>query len=89
MAVLQQFKCPCCNGSIEFDSSSQKMKCPYCGTEFEPDALRSYAEAIDEDTDDEMEWEGKAGEAWREGEAEGLRVYTCSSCGGEDRKSVV
>ena len=31
MAVLQEFKCPCCDGAIEFDSALQKMKCPYCG----------------------------------------------------------
>ena len=83
MAVLQQYKCPCCNGSIEFNSSSQKMRCPYCDTEFEPEALKSYAEALNEDADDEMKWEGQAGEAWRDGETEGLRVYTCSSCNGE------
>ena len=35
MAVLQEFKCPCCDGSIEFDSSTQNLKCPYCDTEFE------------------------------------------------------
>ena len=83
MAVLQQYKCPCCNGSIEFDSSAQKMKCPYCGTEFDPEALSSYDEALREDTDDEMEWESKAGTEWREGETEGLCVYVCQSCNGE------
>ena len=31
MAVLQEFKCPNCDGAIEFDSASQNMKCPYCG----------------------------------------------------------
>ena len=35
MAVLQEYKCPCCGGAIEFNSSLQKMKCPYCETEFE------------------------------------------------------
>ena len=35
LAVLQDFKCPCCDGAIEFDSSLQKMKCPYCSSEFE------------------------------------------------------
>ena len=43
MAVLQEFKCPCCDGAIEFDSTSQKMKCPYCDAEFEMDALQAYA----------------------------------------------
>ena len=31
MPVLQEFKCPCCDGAIEFDTGVQKMKCPYCG----------------------------------------------------------
>ena len=35
MAKMQEFKCPCCGGSIEFDSSAQKMKCPFCDTEFD------------------------------------------------------
>ena len=37
MAQLQEYKCPCCGGAIEFNSSLQKMKCPYCDTEFEMD----------------------------------------------------
>ena len=42
MAVLQEYKCPCCGGAIAFDSSLQKMKCPYCDTEFEMETLASY-----------------------------------------------
>ena len=83
MAVLQQYKCPCCNGSIEFDSAAQKMKCPYCGTDFDPETLASYDEALREDTDDKMDWENSAGTEWKEGEAEGLHVYACESCNGE------
>lgn len=45
MAVLQEYKCPCCDGAIEFDSTSQKMKCPYCGSEFEIETLKAYANA--------------------------------------------
>ena len=30
MAVLQEYKCPCCGGAIAFDSTAQRMKCPYC-----------------------------------------------------------
>ena len=40
MAGLQEYKCPCCGGAIEFNSAVQKMKCPYCDTEFEMDTLR-------------------------------------------------
>ena len=78
MSVLQQFKCPCCDGAIEFDSTVQKMKCPYCGTEFDMEAIQPQEEHADE-----MTWDTAAGGEWLEGETEGLRVYTCQTCGGE------
>lgn len=83
MAVLQEFKCPCCGGAIEFDSNLQKMKCPYCDSEFEMETLRAYDAALQEQPDDNMQWDTAAGSEWQAGEAEGLRVYTCNSCGGE------
>ena len=78
MSVLQQFKCPCCDGAIEFDSTVQKMKCPYCGTEFEMEAIQPQEEHADE-----MTWDTAAGSEWQPGETEGLRIYTCNTCGGE------
>ena len=48
MAVLQEFKCPCCDGGIEFDSNSQKMKCPFCDNEFEVETLMSYQKSLDD-----------------------------------------
>ena len=83
MAVLQEFKCPCCDGAIEFDSSLQKMKCPYCDSEFEMETLQAYGAELDEQPQDHMTWDTAAGSQWAEGEAEGLRVYTCNTCGGE------
>ena len=32
MAGMLEYKCPCCDGAIQFDSTTQKMKCPYCDT---------------------------------------------------------
>ncbi len=83
MSVLQQYKCPCCGGAIEFDSGLQKMKCPYCSTEFEMETLASYDEQLKNEQADDMSWDTAAGAQWQEGEAEGLRVYVCQSCGGE------
>lgn len=83
MAVLQEFKCPCCDGAIEFDSSSQNMKCPYCGTEFDVDTLKAYDEELNAQPAENMAWDCTAGAEWQEGEADGLRIYTCNSCGGE------
>ena len=83
MAVLQEFKCPCCDGAIEFDSRLQKMKCPYCGSEFEMDAVPGHEEQQSGQIQDSMNWDTAAGQQWQPGEAEGLRIYTCNTCGGE------
>ena len=83
MAVLMEFKCPCCDGAIEFDSSLQKMKCPYCSTEFEMDDLKAYDEVLRNQPEDDMQWQTAAGTQWQEGETEGMRVYVCNTCGGE------
>lgn len=81
--ALQEYKCPCCGGAIEFNSTVQKMKCPYCDTEFEMETLQSFDEELKNDVPDDMKWETQAGSEWAEGETAGMRVYSCKSCGGE------
>ena len=83
MSVLQQYKCPCCDGAIEFDAKLQKMKCPYCDTEFELETLQAYDAELSQQPQDSMTWDTAAGQEWTPGESEGLRVYTCNTCGGE------
>ncbi len=83
MAVLQEFKCPNCDGAVEFDSKLQKMKCPYCDAEFEMDVLQAYQDALDAAPEEDMTWNTAAGSEWQEGEENGLRVYICDTCGGE------
>ncbi len=83
MAVLQEYKCPCCGGAIAFDSAAQKMKCPYCDTEFEMEPLASYDEELKKETPDDMSWEEQAGSEWGDGETDELCTYVCNSCGGE------
>ena len=83
MAVLQEYKCPCCDGAIEFDAASQNMKCPYCGSEFEMQTLQDYNKELNEQPQENMSWQTQAGSQWQEGEADGLRVYSCNTCGVE------
>ena len=83
MAVLQEFKCPCCDGAIAFDSGSQKMKCPYCDTEFDVESIKSYLDDTTNPQQDDMNWEKSAGGDWQTDELTGLRTYVCESCGGE------
>lgn len=80
MAVLQEYKCPCCDGAIAFDPGIQKMKCPYCGTEFEMEALASYDDALSREGTDDLQWETPEQTSWQD---DGVRGFVCQSCGGE------
>ena len=82
MAVLQQQKCPCCGGNVEFNADSQNLKCPYCDTEFDIDALREAQESSANPIPDTFTWESESQE-WQAGETDGIKVYHCESCGGE------
>ena len=81
--TLKEYKCPCCDGGITFDTGSQKMKCPFCGTEFDVETLVTYDEDLSLDGDSEMNWEDSKTSEWQENEAEGICTYVCNSCGGE------
>ena len=79
---LIEYKCPCCAGKLEFDSTVQQMKCPYCDSEFSVEAMQEHDAAIQEAGGDEMHWDTPT-ETWSTDEASGMRVYKCQSCGGE------
>ena len=81
---MMEYKCPNCGGTIEFDSQSQQMVCPFCGSTFDVEALKQYDEELSQASakEESTNWNPQT-EEWREGEQEGMRVYTCNSCGGE------
>ncbi len=82
MSTLLNYKCPCCNGAIEFDSSIQKMKCPFCDTEFDIETLRQYDEKLNNKADEkEDEWDKDAPENWDV--PDDFVSYSCQSCGGQ------
>lgn len=83
MANLIEYKCPCCGGAIEFDSSLQKMKCPYCDTEFEMETLKQYDEDLKNQIKDDLVWESTPTSEWSSDDEAELRSYVCNSCGGE------
>lgn len=83
METLQQYKCPCCDGAIQFDSGIQKMKCPYCDTEFEMEALAAYDSELNSQQTDALDWQTPGGSQWQQEDMEGLRSYVCNACGGE------
>ena len=83
MAELLQYKCPCCGGKIEFDSTAQKMKCPYCDTEFDLETLRGYDDILAEQKPDDLSAVDDHESEWSDDEKNNLKVYLCKSCGGE------
>ncbi|MGN0298060.1 MAG: hypothetical protein ACI4C1_02555 [Lachnospiraceae bacterium] len=83
MANMLEYKCPCCGGAIEFNSSVQKMKCPYCDTEFEMETLKELDKELKEELPDEMNWDIEEENQWQNDESSGMRSYVCNSCGGE------
>ena len=82
MSELIQYKCPCCGGAVEFNSTAQKMKCPYCDTEFEIETLKKYDEELKQEKqkEDQMQWQEDAGSQWGEEETSKRRVYHCEYC---------
>ena len=83
MASLQEYKCPCCGGAIEFNSDVQKMKCPYCDTEFEMEGLKQLDRDLAEDRADDIKWDLGEQTEWSNSEIEGMRLFVCKSCAGE------
>ena len=82
MSTMLQYKCPCCGGKIEFDSSLQQLKCPYCDTAFDVKDLKDYDEVLETDEiQEELHWDDPDSGQWDGGE--GMNVFVCNSCGGE------
>ena len=74
MADIMQYKCPRCDGAVEFNTETQNIKCPYCGTEFDIDSMSSPVSEEESVCDATPR---------KELEADGFLKYICKSCGGE------
>ncbi|MCQ2419022.1 MAG: hypothetical protein MJ085_04480 [Clostridia bacterium] len=80
MSATIEYKCPCCGGKIEFDSTLQQMKCPYCDTTFDVEAMLTHDEALNQPAEDQMQWKTEQEQSTWEGD---VNVYVCQSCGGQ------
>lgn len=82
MSDLLIYKCPCCDGAIEFDSTSQKLRCPFCDTEFEAESVEAYNTDITSEDDSIDNWEDDTQSEWDDEESKNILEYSCSTCGG-------
>ena len=90
MSDVLEYKCPACNGTLAFDTATQKMKCPFCDSVFDVSELQAQDAALDEQApvigdvpQDSFSWDDSADQMWSDEETAGMSVFSCQSCGGE------
>ena len=77
---LKIYKCPNCDGIIEFDPNAQKLVCPSCGTEIDVESLEAFNQIDSQAAQDHFDWDQLNFEYL---DNEGMRSYVCEACGGE------
>lgn len=81
------YKCPCCDGALEFNGEAQKLKCPYCDSEFTVEAVKEYNELKGKRDKEDIKWEEYNEDSgtgkWTDEEKSKLRTYICPACAGE------
>lgn len=82
MSDIVIYKCPCCDGAIEFDSTSQKLKCPFCDTDFDVENIEAYNNEIKSENVDVTNWCNNSNSEWSADDSENIVEYSCSTCGG-------
>ena len=78
-----QLKCPCCGGTLEFDSKTQNVVCPYCDSQFTSEDLKAYTDDLASDKQEETAWDESRVQEYTDKEMRGMKIYSCDSCGGE------
>ena len=82
MANLQ-LKCPCCGGALQFDDKKQLTVCPYCDSQFTAEDLKAYTQELDSHEQEDTSWDESMVQAYTNEDKEGIKIYSCDSCGGE------
>ena len=78
---ILEYKCPCCDAGLTFESNAQKMSCEYCGNSFDLEAVEAYN--TNSDTEESFDWIEADTTCWTEDEQLHLHSFQCPSCGGE------
>ena len=93
---ITNYQCPACTGPLHFVGESGRLECDYCGSNFDVAEIEALykekeqkAAKAAEDTEnapvtkDGSEWDVSGlNEDWG-ADAEGMRTYSCPSCGAE------
>lgn len=87
MSTTLEYRCPHCNGTLNFSSETQQLTCPYCDSEMSVDAVKEYSQAIHQVEQQSCDWETYQAEtgsgSWSAQESANLVTHICQSCNGE------
>lgn len=80
------YKCPCCDGALEFSSDDQQLVCPYCENKYTLETIKElYGE--NDDNKEGMKWQEYTEESgngdWKDEEKDRLKTYVCPACAAE------
>ncbi len=86
---ITNYQCPACTGPLHFVGASGRLECEYCGSSFSVQEIEAlYADKVE--AAEAAGAQAQTGEAAQAAEeysfqqgAEGLKVYSCPSCGAE------
>ena len=86
---ITNYQCPACTGPLHFAGASGRLECEYCGSSFSVQEIEAlYADKVEAAEAAGVQAQtGAAAQAAEEYSfqqgAEGLKVYSCPSCGAE------
>ncbi len=86
---ITNYQCPACMGPLRFAGATGRLECEYCGSSFSVKEIEAlYADSVE--AAEAAGVQAQSGEAAQAAEeysfqqgAEGLKVYSCPSCGAE------
>lgn len=82
MATLT-YKCPNCDGGLQFDPKTQDFACEYCLSHFTQTQLDALNPALEKESTSALPKDTPVQQKESQGEAHYAVVYSCPSCGAE------
>ena len=73
-----EYKCPCCNAGLKYDSKTGEMVCEYCDNKFSVEQLEQLSE-IEKEAEEKSD--AKWGKYERHETGEETTEFICQSCG--------
>ncbi len=92
-AQITNYQCPACTGPLHFEGKTGRLECEYCDSSFdvaeiealyasaEESARKAFRQAQEQAARDDGQWDTSDFDRW--GLAEGMKAYSCPSCGAE------